>query len=114
MPTRKVNLTEEPEGFVLSKVESGRCENGSEVVRAALGCLEREDREYEAKRTALRSAINDGDASGIGMGNPFERARGVSSGRSISRRPNSPSHHVQHSLSAPAPDQAPLRSTAIA
>jgi len=36
MPTRNVNLTDELDHFVLSKVESGRYENASEVVRAAL------------------------------------------------------------------------------
>ena len=75
MPNRNVNLTEELNGFVLSKIQSGRYENASEVVRAALLCLEREDREYEVELTALRSAIDDGDASGMGSGNPFERAR---------------------------------------
>lgn len=36
MTTRNVNLTEELDRFVLSKVQSGRYENASEVVRAAL------------------------------------------------------------------------------
>ena len=35
MPTRNVNLTDELDHFVLQKVESGRYENASEVVRAA-------------------------------------------------------------------------------
>jgi Arc/MetJ-type ribon-helix-helix transcriptional regulator len=35
MPTRNVNLTEELDRFVLEKVESGRYENASEVVRGA-------------------------------------------------------------------------------
>ena len=65
MPTRNVNLTDQLERFVLKKVESGRYENASEVVRAALRTLEREDQEYEAKLAALRTAIDDGDASGI-------------------------------------------------
>lgn len=42
MPTRNVNLTEELDRFVLGKVETGRYENASEVVRAALRALERE------------------------------------------------------------------------
>ena len=41
MPTRNVNLTDELDHFVLQKVESGRYENASEVVRAALRTLER-------------------------------------------------------------------------
>lgn len=75
MPTRNVNLTDELDGFVLAKVESGRYENASEVVRAALRSLEREEREYEAKLAGLRAAIDEGDASGVADGNPFERVR---------------------------------------
>ncbi|MGH9609280.1 MAG: type II toxin-antitoxin system ParD family antitoxin, partial [Bryobacteraceae bacterium] len=36
MPTRNVNLTDELDRFVISKVESGRYENASEVIRSAL------------------------------------------------------------------------------
>ncbi len=75
MPTRNVNLTEELDSFVLAKIESGRYENASEVVRAALRTLEREEREYEAKLSALRTAIDEGDASGIAEGHPFARVR---------------------------------------
>ncbi len=75
MPTRNVNLTDELDRFVLEKVESGRYENASEVVRAGLRTLEREERRYEAKLTALRSAIDEGDASGIAEGSVFERVR---------------------------------------
>ena len=63
MPTRNVNLTAELERFILDKVESGRYENASEVVRAALRTLEREEEQYEAKLAALRMAIDEGDAS---------------------------------------------------
>ena len=75
MPTRNVNLTDELDNFVLAKVESGRYENASEVVRAALRTLEREEQQYEAKLAALRTAIDEGDASGIAEGNSFERVR---------------------------------------
>jgi antitoxin ParD1/3/4 len=75
MPTRNVNLSTELERFVLEKVESGRYENASEVVRAALRALEREERLYEAKLAALRAAIDEGDASGIAAGNVFRRVR---------------------------------------
>jgi putative addiction module CopG family antidote len=43
MPTRNVNSTEAFDRFVRAKVESGRYENASEVVRAALRSLEREE-----------------------------------------------------------------------
>ena len=49
MPTRNVNLTNELDSFVLERVESGRYENPSEVVRAALRTLEREEQQYEVK-----------------------------------------------------------------
>lgn len=75
MPTRNVNLTDELDGFILAKVESGRYENASEVVRAGLRSLERDEQEYDAKLSALRSAIDEGDASGIARGNPFQRIR---------------------------------------
>jgi antitoxin ParD1/3/4 len=75
MPTRNVNLTEELERFVLTKVESGRYENASEVVRAALRTLEREEQQYEAKLAGLRAAIDQGDASGIAEGDVFARLR---------------------------------------
>ena len=55
MPTRNVNLTDELDRFVLEKVESGRYENASEVVRAALRNLDREEREFEAETRARRS-----------------------------------------------------------
>ena len=75
MPTRNVNLTNELDRFVLKKVKSGRYENASEVVRAALRTLEREEQRYEAKVAALRTAIEEGDASGTTRGNVFARVR---------------------------------------
>jgi antitoxin ParD1/3/4 len=75
MPTRNVNLTEKLDRFVAKKVKTGRYENASEVVRAALRTLEREEQQYEAKLAALRAAIDEGDASGIAAGNVFGRVR---------------------------------------
>ncbi|HWY45855.1 MAG TPA: type II toxin-antitoxin system ParD family antitoxin [Bryobacteraceae bacterium] len=75
MPSRNVNLTDDLDRFVLKKVKSGRYENASEVVRAALRSLEREEQQYEAKLAALRTAIDEGDASGIAEGDVFERVR---------------------------------------
>jgi antitoxin ParD1/3/4 len=75
MPTRNVNLTEELDHFVREKVESGSYENASEVVRAALRSLDREERLHEARIAALRTAIDEGDASGIAEGNVFARVR---------------------------------------
>jgi len=75
MPTRNVNLTEELNRFIQEKLESGRYDNASEVVRAALRALEREEREYEAKLAALRAAIAAGDANGFAEGDVFQRVR---------------------------------------
>jgi len=75
MPTRNVNLTDELESFVMAKVEGGRYENASEVVRAALRTLEREERQFEAKLAALRAAIDEGDASGVSANGSFNRVR---------------------------------------
>ena len=75
MPTRNVNLTDELDHFVATKVKSGRYENASEVVRAALRTLEREEQRYEAKLAVLRAAIDEGDASGVAKGDVFARVR---------------------------------------
>ena len=74
MPTRNVNLTDELDRFVAKKVKTGRYENASEVVRAGLRTLEREEQQYEAKIAALRAAIDEG-ASGIAEGYVFRRVR---------------------------------------
>jgi len=80
MPTRSVNLTPELDRFVATKIKSGRYEGASEVVRAGLRTLrrqerEREEQEHAARLAALRSAIDEGDASGVAAGNVFGRIR---------------------------------------
>jgi antitoxin ParD1/3/4 len=75
MPTRNVNLTAELDRFIAKKVKAGRYENASEVVRAGLRHLEREEQRYEAKLAALRAAIDEGDASGAAKGDVFRRVR---------------------------------------
>ena len=60
---------------MLTKVESGRYENASEVVRAALRSLEHEEQQYEAKLAGLRAAIDEGEASGVAEGDVFARVR---------------------------------------
>jgi antitoxin ParD1/3/4 len=73
MPTRNVNLPEKLDQFIITKVESGEYANASEVMRTALRLLEKEEREYEEKMAALRTAINEGLASGIAEPGVFER-----------------------------------------
>ena len=75
MPTCNVILTAELEGFIQAKVESGRYQNASDVVRTALRTLERDEREYEARLSALKAAIDEGDASGVTDCDPFARIR---------------------------------------
>ena len=73
MPTRNVSLTDELDRFVAKKVRTGRYENASEVVRAGLRTLEREEQQFEAKLAALRAAIDEGDTSGVAEGDSFRR-----------------------------------------
>ena len=75
MPTRNVNLTRELDRFVARKIKNGRYENASEVVRAGLRTLEREEQKHEAKLRALRAAIQEGEESGIAEGDVFAQVR---------------------------------------
>jgi len=75
MPTRNINLTKQLDRFVARKVQTGRYESASEVVRAGLRTLEREEREYETKLATLRHAVDEGDASGVAEGAVFARVR---------------------------------------
>jgi len=75
MPTRNVSLTDELDRFVASRIDSGRYENASEVVRAALRTLEREEAEYKARLALLWKAVDEGDASGVARGDVFARVR---------------------------------------
>jgi antitoxin ParD1/3/4 len=80
MPTRNINLTPRLDRFVATKIKSGRYENASEVVRAGLRTLKsqekkRDEQEHAAKLSALRQAIDEGDASGVAAGNVFGRVR---------------------------------------
>jgi antitoxin ParD1/3/4 len=75
MPTRNVNLTPELDRFIADKVEAGLYSNASELMRSALRLLERDEREYEEKLGALRSAIDRGMASGIAGPGVFSRVR---------------------------------------
>ena len=75
MSSHNITLTSDLDSFVTSKVNSGRYESVSEVVRAALRTLDREEQLYEAKLAVLRKAIEEGDASGVAKGDSFARVR---------------------------------------
>ena len=59
-----VNLTLELEQLVQAKVQSGRYNSASEVVREALRLMDEQDRLREAKLEQLRSDVRQGLASG--------------------------------------------------
>ena len=65
MPTRNVHLTAELDHFVAANIESGRYENASEVVRAGLRALEEREEYRQLKLASLRSALEEGEQSGI-------------------------------------------------
>jgi antitoxin ParD1/3/4 len=73
MPTRNVNLPKALDRFVASRVKSGSYANASEVMRTALRLLEKEEREYEEKLAALRTAIQEGLDSGVAEEGVSER-----------------------------------------
>jgi len=75
MPTRNVNLTPELDTFISSRVDTGLYANASEVMRAALRLLERDEREQEQRLRALRAAIKKGMASGVAKPGVFSRIR---------------------------------------
>jgi len=75
MPTRNVNLTPELDRFVSVQLDSGRYANASEVMRAALRLLERDEEEQNGKLAALRAAIDKGIAGGVARPATFERVR---------------------------------------
>jgi antitoxin ParD1/3/4 len=60
MPTRNVVITDHQAALIDRLVASGRYQNASEVLRAGLRVLEREDSEHEAKLAALRAAVQVG------------------------------------------------------
>ena len=60
MPTQNVNLTPELEVFVREQVENGLFNSASEVHRAALAAMAREEEERQARLQRLRSEINVG------------------------------------------------------
>jgi antitoxin ParD1/3/4 len=73
MPTRNVNLPDKLDQFISAKVASGDYANASEVMRAALRLMEKEEREYDEKMAILRAAIAEGDASPDAEGDVFEQ-----------------------------------------
>jgi antitoxin ParD1/3/4 len=79
MKTTSVALGTYFENFVRTKVEQGRYNNASEVIRAGLRLLE----ENESHLQELRMAIADGMNSGLAMDfNPQEHLKSLKEKRS--------------------------------
>lgn len=64
MPTQNVNLTRELDRFVKKAVKSGAFNNASEVHRAALAAMAREEEERDLRLQRLRHEIQVGLDSG--------------------------------------------------
>ncbi|HPB73364.1 MAG TPA: type II toxin-antitoxin system ParD family antitoxin [Phycicoccus sp.] len=60
MATRNVVLSEHQHDLVESLVASGRYQNASEVLRAGLRLLERQEAQEAAQLAALRAAVDRG------------------------------------------------------
>lgn len=58
MPTRNVVLTDHQASFVEQLVSSGRYQNASEVLRAGLRLIERQETEHAVRLAALRDAAS--------------------------------------------------------
>lgn len=68
-----VSLTPQLEDLVRRKVESGRYNSASEVIRDALRLLEEEDKVRELRLEALREKIQRGvDQLDQGLGTPWD------------------------------------------
>lgn len=75
MPTRNINLTPEMDRFVDAKIRNGQYANASEVLRAGLRALEKDEKEDQARLSALRMAVQAGIDSGVARGDVIERVR---------------------------------------
>jgi putative addiction module CopG family antidote len=62
MPTQNVNLTDTLDLFVKKQVKSGLFNNASEVHRAALARMARQEEERALRLERLRQEISVGDA----------------------------------------------------
>ncbi len=69
------DLADELERFIQGKIESGRYKKASDVVGRDLRALERDERAYEAKLSALRVAEDEIDDIEVMNGNPLDRIR---------------------------------------
>ena len=71
MPTRNVVLTDHQAKLVEQLVESGRCQNASEVLREGLRLLQRRELEDAARLEALRGSLDEAEAA-VATGDLYE------------------------------------------
>ncbi|EHO07820.1 CC2985 family putative addiction module antidote protein [Myroides odoratimimus CCUG 12901] len=60
--TTSVSLGDYFEGFVEAKINEGRYKNASEIIRAGLRLLEKEENEIQVLRNAIQEGIDSGIA----------------------------------------------------
>jgi antitoxin ParD1/3/4 len=63
MPTQNVNLPQHQSRFIRERIESGRYQNASEVVRAGLRLLEQQEAEDAVRLKTLRKIAKDSFAA---------------------------------------------------
>lgn len=63
MPTQNVSLSEHFYDFIQRCVDSGRYQNASEVVRAALRVLEQQEKEEAARIQHIKEMIREAEES---------------------------------------------------
>jgi antitoxin ParD1/3/4 len=77
MPTRNVVLTDHQSAFIDEMVASGRYQNASEVLRAGLRLIEREEEEWAEVRAGVLRGLEQVRNREFSEGTPeeiFERA----------------------------------------
>ncbi len=66
------DLPEEAARFAEAQIAAGRLPDVDAFITAGMNALKERD---EAKRAALRASIEEGEASGVAEGDPFDRVR---------------------------------------
>ena len=77
MPTRNVVFTDRQSAFIDEMVISGRYQNASEVLRAGMRLLERQEAEFEELRTRLRQGLEEYRRGEIVEGDGLDVMRGI-------------------------------------
>jgi len=77
VPTRNINLTPQLNKFVDDRIANGHYANASEVLRAGLRALAKDEREDRERLKGLRAALKAGEESGAYEGDVFAEMRRV-------------------------------------